>query len=283
VITPEEEVYISERAYVPEHIINLMAPISKGEPFLIEEHLGFVKDNWLIIVGYPLDGNFSKARSEKVVKQAVETFRPEVLWFIGPEILPSLSDSCKERETDRYYTLDIEKTMVKPSLQRIADKASKELALERSHSFSKEHEALISELLKREKLPPRVKELYRAMPDYVVHSPSACTLNARDKNQKLSAFFVVELGAKKFSTYILGSHSKKHYVPHASDLLFLEMIKLTREHGKQTIHLGLGVNEGIRRFKEKWGGIPSLNYEFCELYYGTTRTMSLIKSLEGKL
>ena len=282
-LTPEEEAYVLERAYIPEHILSLMVPISKGEPFLKEDHLGFVKDNWLILVGYPLDGDFSPVRIERVLKEVVETYRPEILWFIGPEMLPSLLDSCKEQESDRYYTLDIEKTKVKPSLQRIADKASKELALERSHSFSKEHEALISELLEREKLPPRVKELYRAMPDYVVRSPSACTLDARDKNRKLCAFFVVELGAKTFSTYVLGCHSKKHYVSHASDLLFLEMIKLTSEHGKQTIHLGLGVNQGIRRFKEKWGGTPYLNYEFCEYNYGTTRTISLIKSLEGKL
>jgi len=283
VITPQEEAYILERAYIPEHIINLMASISKGEPFLTEEHLGFVKDNWLIFVGYPLDGNLSQVRSERVMKQAVETFRPEYLWFIGPEILPSLSDSCNERETDRYYTLDVEQTKLKPSLQRIAEKASKEATVERSRSFSKEHQALTAELLKREKLPPRVRELYRAMPDYVSRSSSACTLNARDKNGRLCAFFVVELGAKNFSTYILGSHSKKHYVPHASDLLFLEMIKLTREHSKHTINLGLGVNQGIRRFKEKWGGTPYLNYEFCERYYGTTRTLSLIKSIEGKL
>ncbi len=282
-ITLQEEAYVSERAYIPEHIINLMGPISKGEPFLKDDHLVFAKDNWLIFVGYPLDGDFSQARSERVLEQAVETFRPEVLWFMGPEILPSLIESCKERETDRYYTLDLDQTKLKSSLQRIADKASKELTVERSHSLSKEHEALIAELLKREKLPPRVRELYRAMPDYVSRSSSAVVLNAWDQKKRLSAFYVVEVGAKKFSTYVLGSHSKKHYVAHASDLLFLEMIKLTRQHDKHTIHLGLGVNEGIRRFKEKWGGMPSLNYEFCERYYGTTRTLSLIKSLEGKL
>ena len=282
-ITPQEEAYVLEKAYVPEHIVNLMGPISKGEPFLKEDHLGFVKDNWLILVGYPLDGDFSQDRTERVVKQAVETFRPEYLWFIGPEIPPSLLDSCTERETDRYYKLDIEQTELKPSLQRIADKASEELTVERSHAFLKDHKRLIAELLKREKLPPRIRELYRAMPDYIARSSSACVLNARDKNGKLCAFFVVELGANNFSAYVLGSHSKKHYVPHASDLLFLEMIKLTREHGKHTIHLGLGVTEGIRKFKEKWGGIPFLNYEFCERYYGTTRTISLIESLEGKL
>ncbi len=283
VITPQEEAYILEKAYIPEHIINLMAPISKGEPFLMEEHLGFSKDNWLILVGYPLDGDFSQARTERVLKQAVDAYRPELLWFIGPEILPSLLDSCTERETDRYYTLELDQTNVKPSLQRIADKASKEVTVERSRSFSKEHQALIGELLTREKLPPRIKELYHTMPTYVTRSSSACTLNARDKNGKLCAFFVVELGAKNFSTYVLGSYSKKYYVPHASDLLFVEMIKLTREQGKHTINLGLGVNEGIRKFKEKWGGLPSLKYEFCERYYGTTRTVSLIRSLEGKL
>ena len=282
-ISPEDKTYILERAYVPEHIVSLMALISKGAPFFKEDHLGFVKDNWLILVGYPLDGNFSQERCERILKQAVETFRPEYLWFIGPEIPISLLDSCKERETDQYYRLDLEQTKLKPSLQRVTDKASKELIVERGHSISKEHKALISELLKREKLPPRLRELYRAMPDYVAHSSTACVLNARDKNGKLCAFFVVELGAKNFSTYVLGSHSKKHYVSHASDILFLEMIKLTREHGKNTINLGLGVNEGIRRFKEKWGSIPYLNYEFCERYYGYTRTVSLIKSLEGKL
>jgi hypothetical protein len=282
-ITPEEEGYVLESAYVPEHIVNLMVPISKGEPILKEDHLGFVKDNWLIFVGYPLDGSFSLERCERILKQAVETFRPEYLWFIGPEIPASLLDACQERETDRYYRLDLDQTKLKPSLQRMAEKAFKEITVERGHSISKEHEALIDELLKREKLPPRVRELYRAMPDYVTHSSSACVLNARNKKGKLCAFFIVELGAKNFSTYVLGSHSKKHYVPHASDLLFLEMIELTREHGKNTINLGLGVNEGIRRFKEKWGGIPFLDYEFCERFYGTTRTVSLIKALAEKL
>src|SRR4030042_3600881 len=282
-LTPEEEAHVLSKAYVPEHIVNLMVPIAKGEPILKEDHLGFVKDNWLIFVGYPLDGSFSLERCERILKQAVETFRPEYLWFIGPEIPASLLDACKEKETDQYYRLDLDQTKLKPSLQRMAEKAFKEITVERSHSISKEHQTLIDELLKREKLPPRVRELYRAMPDYVTHSSSVCVLNARNKKGKLCAFFIVELGAKNFSTYVLGCHSKKRYVPHASDFIFLEMIKLTHEHGKNTINLGLGVNEGIRRFKEKWGGIQLLHYDFCERFYGTTRTVSLLKSLVGKL
>jgi hypothetical protein len=58
---------------------------------------------------------------------------------------------------------------------------------------------------------------------------------------------------------------------------------VTREHGKDIINLGLGVNEGIRRFKEKWGGVPFLNYEFCEHRREPTKIASVIRILEGKL
>ncbi len=147
-ISSIDEEYILTRAYVPEHIVSLMVSLSKGEPFLVEDHLIFAKDNWLILVGYPLDGMFLQERCEKVLKQTVETFRPEYLWFIGSEIPPSLIDTCKERQTDRYYRFEIRQTKVKPSLQRTVEKASKELIVERTHSTSKEHKELIAELLK---------------------------------------------------------------------------------------------------------------------------------------
>lgn len=281
-LTPEEEASVLTRASVPEHIVSLMALISKGDPFLIEDHLGLVKDDWLILIGYPLEGTFRRERCEGIVQRAVDTYRPKYLWFIGPEIPPSLLDASTERQTDQYYLFDIERTKLKSFLERATDKASKELTIERVHSLSQEHEALISELLKRERMPARVRELYRAMPGYIGHSSSAWALDARDRTGKLCAFTILELGAKNFSAYILGAHSKKHYMPHASDLLFLEMINLTRKAGKNSINLGLGVNEGIRRFKEKWGGKPFLRYEFCECRYGVVRKASLIDALMGK-
>jgi hypothetical protein len=281
-ITPEEEAYVLTRAYIPEHIVSLMTLISKGDPFLMEDYLGFVKDNWLILVGYPLEGNFSQEKCEGVLKQAVDAFHPAVLWFIGPEIPSSLLNSCSERQTDQYFTFDIEKTVPRPTLQRAAEKTSETLIIEKGRSLSKEHQALISELMERAPLPDRVRELYRAMPGYIGRSASALSIDARDSKGNLCAFSVIDLGAKNFSAYILGAHSKKHYVPHASDRLFLEMVHLTREQGKSILHLGLGVNEGIRQFKKKWGGKPFLKYEFCERRYGTAKKASLLDVLMGK-
>jgi hypothetical protein len=101
-------------------------------------------------------------------------------------------------------------------------------------------------------------------------------LNAWDKANRLSAFYVVDLEAEGFSNYIIGCHSKKNYVVGASDLLLFELINLSLEYEKNTVHLGLGVNAGIRRFKEKWGAAPTRRYEMCEL---SLKKPSVFKSI----
>ncbi len=282
-LTRNEEEFILANAYVPEHIVSLMVPISKGEPFLKEDHLYFARDNWLIFVGYPLEKSFSVARCEAVVQHAVDTLRPEYLWFIGPEVPPSLSESCDERQSDWYYEIDLATLRPKQPLLRQVQKAATELRVDISPRYAKEHGALIAEFLKREELPPMIRELYKSMPDYLIASSSAMLLSAYDKKDRLTALFVIDLAAKAFATYVLGCYSRKQYVAHASDLLFSEMIALAKKEQKSYISLGLGVNPGIRRFKEKWGGAPFIAYEFCERNYGKKKRSPLLRLLEGKL
>jgi hypothetical protein len=40
----------------------------------------------------------------------------------------------------------------------------------------------------------------------------------------------------------------------------------------------LGVSEGIRKFKEKWGGVPFLKYESCSYDTGYTGTLERFKA-----
>ena len=47
--------------------------------------------------------------------------------------------------------------------------------------------------------------------------------------------------------------------------------------------MGLGVNEGISRFKKKWGGLPFLKYEFGEISSAEKGPFSWIKALASRL
>jgi hypothetical protein len=259
-----EEEYLLRRAYVPEHIVSLMVLISRAEPFLINDFICYLKDDWLIVVGYPLEGEFSGDRFDALLHKVALRFKPHSLWMAAPDVPDPYRKSAKDIERDAYYKLDLDGFEPKTRLAREVNKAAEYLRVERAARFTKEHAKMINEFIKREKPSSRVEHLYLSMEDYTSKSGTAVLLDARDRRGRLSAFYVVELAAREFAAHIVGCHSKTNYVPHASDLLFYEMVSMAGKSGKSYVNLGLGVNEGIRRFKEKWGGRPYLEYTFCD-------------------
>lgn len=272
-ISPSEEEYILAHACVPEHLVDLMALVSGGEPFLRGDFLCLARERWAILVGYPLTGDFVAAGLQQAVEDVHKTFRPDHLWFIAPEVPPALAAACRDRESDQYYRLELQDFRITAKLRRRVERAARELTVEKEEALTGEHRALVAEFLERERPAARIEKLFLGMAEYTAKAPSALVLTARRKAGGISAFYVVDVGANEFATYVVGCHSKEAYVPGASDLLFFEMAGLAREHGKRYIHLGVGVNEGIRRFKEKWGGIPFLRYEFCEHGRGLPRML----------
>jgi len=263
-ITDAEEKEILSRAYVPEHLVGLMTRVSGGEPYLVDDFFCCRTGDLVIAVGYPLDLDFTSARLERAINMIVETFRPGRLSLVAPELLTLLDKSCRERESDFYYTLDLPAKPVPAGLIRSAAKAMRECEVERADYLGEAHLGLAEEFVARVDPPPRVKELMFRMWNYVGQTEGSLVLNAWGPGRKLAAFYVVDVSAEAFSTYVIGCHSKKNYVMGASDLLLHELIRVSTELDKSYIHLGLGVNDGIRRFKKKWGGVPTLKYEMCE-------------------
>jgi len=168
---------------VPEHIVSLMALLSKGEPFLIEDYIYFRKDNWLIFIGYPLEQHFVTRDFEKMLNEVIQRLKPEYTWFIAPEVPSSFARACQERESDQYYRVDLERIKIEKFLRRVVEKAYRELSVEREMEIGKEHEELIDEFIRREKLTPRVRELFLSMPEYIPRSDTAVVLNTRDKKR----------------------------------------------------------------------------------------------------
>ncbi|MEE9496561.1 MAG: hypothetical protein V3V39_08545 [Desulfobacterales bacterium] len=264
-LTAQEEAYILEHAYVPEHCITLMTQVSGGEPFLMDDFFICRKDSWALLIGYPLEGNFNTQNFESVFSKVKKRFRPDFISLVAPEMPPSLAATCQESQSDAYFTLETQKPVIRSPLKRNLRKARQKLRVEFSSSMQDVHQELMHEFVARTLLSERVKRLLFKMPEFVACSDMALVLNAWDKANKLAAFYVVDLEAKRFSNYIMGCHSKKNYVLGASDLLLFELINLSLEYDKPYIHLGLGVNAGIRRFKAKWGAVPTRRYEMCEL------------------
>lgn len=264
-LSAQEEAYILDRAYVPEHCIRLMTHVSGGEPFLIDDFFIIRKQSWIILIGYPLEDNFSADKLQAVLSRVKKKFHPEFVSLVAPELPASLAAVCREHQSDAYFTLVTQKPVIRSPIKRNLRKARQNLRVESSSGMQGSHQELMQEFIARAGLPERVQRLWLRLPEFVACTEMAKVLNAWDKADNLAAFYVIDLEARQFSNYIMGCHSKKNYVLGASDLLLFELINLSLEYEKPFIHLGLGVSAGVRRFKTKWGGVPRRKYEMCEM------------------
>ena len=259
-LTEEEKKYILANAYIPEHSVELISGISGGEPFLVDDCLVHWNEGELIINGYPLRKTFDLARFESTIAGLRRRFHPTRIAYISPRNPLNLSTSCDETARDEYYTLDLGNVSLPAPVKRNIRNASRHLSIEAGQSMDRSHRDLAEEFIARIDPGPRVIRLMHRMPAYVNSRSGGLVLTARDDRGQMNAFYVVDLAPTDFATYVIGCYTKRHYITGASDLLMSVLLTHSRQANKSYVHLGLGINEGVRRFKKKWGGVPSRPY-----------------------
>ena len=257
---------IGELARVPEHSPGLMRAMSQGTPFCVGDYFFVQDEDWLMAVAYPLRGVYSHAAFEAALSEALRRLGSKATscWAVGPDLPPRLQPHVMDR--DRFHVLSA--TAQPPARLRSAlRRAEQHLHVEEGTVFTPEHRRLWAEFLGRADrgeaapLAPHVRELYARTPEALGEAGGQLRLlDARDAQGRLAACLLLDYAPQNFVAYILGAHSRLHYVPYAADLLFAAMLQRARASGKKFIHLGLGVNEGILRFKKKWGAVPSWPY-----------------------
>ncbi|MFH7325847.1 TraB/GumN family protein [Desulfurivibrio sp. C05AmB] len=252
---------ILAKASVPEHSVPFMRAMSEGEPFVIGDYLFFAAADWLVAIGYPLAEEYQPAHFDQAVQAAVTRSAARNCWAVCPALPERLQPHRRSR--DSYYILPLE-AEIPVRLNRLAERASATLRVEQSTRFTSAHRRLWAEFTVRKPLPANVQELFARTEDVLARVEGLSLINAWDPDGNLAAALLVDEAPARFTAYLLGAHSRVHYTPYAADLLFREMILAARKAGKKFLHLGLGINSGITRFKTKWGGRPAMAYESAE-------------------
>jgi hypothetical protein len=209
----------------------------------------------LIFIGYPLGEHAEE--TPRAYASACEQFNPSTVAVIAPDIwLPPATVEMQPRDT--YYRLDLPIATVDPEIAYMIRRAKKELTV-RHGTFHKEHKKMVKAFLKAHQFSSEQIYVYHHIDRYLAHSATVHLLEARKQNT-LVAFTVVDTGSADYAFYLFNFRSLKENIPGASDLLIKSMVDLARSEGKKAVNLGLGIHEGIRRFKEKWGGVSFLPY-----------------------
>lgn len=245
-------------ATVPEHSIPLMKAAAGAEPLIRGDYLFYKAPDALLAIGYPLRGRYNADAFAAALLDAQKINDSGQCFAIAPDMPPNLN--AEILETDRYYVLGSNGPIPRrPRNQAL--RAREHLTISEGREFTPAHRRLWAEFLERTqgRMNERVAALYARTPE-IMTGGDMIFLNAHDSDGRLAAALLLDQTPGRFTSYILGAHSRQHYAPHAMDLLFLSMWEKARALNKKFIHLGLGVNDGILRFKKKWGAIASFPF-----------------------
>ena len=251
--------HVLEHAQVPEHSPAFMCAMSGGSFFIRDDYCFLTAQNWLMALGYPLHQAYTAETFEAALRTALDQTGARDCWCIAPELPPRLIPH--QVDGDDFFTLPAF-SQVPARLRRPLERARASLRVDLTTHFSPQHRRLWAEFTARTPLNPNARELF-ARTEQVMGTKDLMLLNAWDQENRLAACMLVDFAPKPFVSYLVGAHSRNPYTPYAADLLIAALLDEARRRGKEYIHLGLGVNDGVRRFKRKWGATVGLPYRMA--------------------
>ncbi len=257
-IREKELRWAKQQAYLPEHLIDYTVAVSGAEPYLHHGYACLLDRRRLIFIGYPLGRTSRKGGQDikRIFSGVCARFQPSTISVMAPHIW--LPDEAYERfSQDVYYKLDLPIGDVAPKLEYMPRRA-REVQVGEGR-FGREYRKLVERFIAGRQFTSGQKQIYRQMGRYLQKSRTARLLEARWLN-RLAAFIIVDLASIDYAFYMFSIRSTKIAVPGVADLLFKQMVETAQKADKKAINLGLGINAGIRYFKEKWGGRPFMPY-----------------------
>lgn len=282
-INADERRYIAGRAYVPEHLPAYVTAMTGCQPHLTGDYVFYTCEDRLIFVGYPLGGQYDEAKWLAALEAASVRSRTAGGTRLTSIIAPALPAALKASFTappDMYYRLDLDSLRPSKKVRNLLHRAERDLSVAAAAATGREHRKLVDEFLAVMPLQEDARFIFERLDRYAgsgltrtlrTHlglrqdrGPGApLVLEARNAAGQLVAFDIAAFSAGEVAFYLFNFRSRNLYVPGASDLLLAQLIAEAQARSLRYVNLGLGINQGVRHFKEKWGATPFLPHHSC--------------------
>mgnify|MGYP000293280696 CR=1 FL=1 len=274
-LSNSERDFIYSRAYIPEHLTDYVEAVSMAEAHLDDDYVYYTRGNHLIFIGYPL--HKEKGDISRSYESACKRHSPATVSVISPRNL-LMDEEYERNEEDVYYRLKLPIESIPQEISYMIRRATREVII-REGTFCPEHGKLVRDFIRTHNITAEYEAIFTRLEPYCAKSVHARLLEARNGDNTLSAFTIFDLGSSDHAFYLFNFRSPRHSVPGVSDLLFYEMVRISSEEGKGYLNLGLGINSGNRRFKEKWGAAVFFPHKSVTIF----RKPPALDSLFGKL
>lgn len=258
-IIPDLLSRVTAEAAVPEQLIHYVRAVAGSKPVMLGRCVGFLSDADLVLVGYPVGDPTDSAAMADAVDQALRLPGLARITVMGPALPPQAPDNLPVTE-DFYYSLPLPPPPIGQKLRNLLRRAERDLVMDTGHVLEEDHADMVRRFLAQKPLEPGTRHILGKLPEYLSSSPSSLALSARLADGRLAAFVLGDFSALGMAFFMFCFRDPDLAPPGSADLLLSGLLAEAGRRGQSRMNLGLGINDGIRFFKGKWGATPFLPY-----------------------
>jgi len=251
-IGPDRMARVTAGAAVPEQVVAYVCAVAGSRPRMIADCVGYESDGNLVLVGYPLHDPHDVKAMAAAVDEALTLRGLERITVIGPARPRQAPETAMVTE-DMYFALPVPPPPPGQKLRNLLRRASREVSLVQGRRLEKDHIALVDRYPVERRLEARTQHIFRQIPRYLEASPGTLVVSGRRADGRLGAFAVGEFASLATAFFMFCFRDPALAPPGSADLALSGLLQEAQERGHIRMNLGLGVSEGIRFFKRKWG------------------------------
>jgi hypothetical protein len=277
-IGPDRLERVTAAAVVPEQVVGYVRAVAGSTPRMFGACVGYSSGVRVVLIGYPLHDPLDRQAMAAAVGQVLQMPGLERITVIGPARPPQAPQAVESAE-DSYYAVSLPPPASAPKLKNLLRRAEREVRLDRGRDFEKDHAALVQQYLDQRHLTAGTRQIFGQLANYIAASAGSLIVSARRPDGHLAAFAVGEFAALSTAFFMFCFRDAHLAPPGCADLTLCGLLQEARQRGHRRMNLGLGVSEGIRFFKRKWGAEPFLPYVETSWRLGSPGLLSRLRDL----
>ncbi len=255
--------YINAQALTPDQLLGYVLAVSGAQSEFINDYLIHKQDNHIILVGYPLQNPHDTSKLDDTVEHICarkDITNISVLAPIRPSIAPEHAQSSNP---DAYWFIPLPVPRPRVKVRNMLTHAAKDVYITKAQgqgAWSGPHQEMMLNYIRRKDMETALCSILQRISTYIIAVPQVEIFSAYNKeNHQLLACAIGDFSS--FSTaFYMFAFRHEHAMPGVADAVLFELLNTAASYGHSQCNLGLGINNGIRFFKQKWGAKASLPF-----------------------
>ena len=260
--------HLTAQAYVMEQVAEYVAAVGGMRPVPCGACMAYEDGERGVLAAYPpefdpaLDPPSSEEERVAALRAAVAEFLARTRCASVTILAPARPDAAPPDaavRTDAYAFLPLPLQTPGGKLRNMLRRAERECVIA-AEAWGEDHAALLRDFCRSHALDEGARIVHTRIDRYLASCPEAVLFAARARSDaRLLALAVGEYSSLTTAFYMFAARAP-FCPPGVADALLRALAREAERRGHSQLNLGLGVNEGIRRFKRKWGQARLLPY-----------------------